>query len=75
MGSDVCYNVARPVNLLESAVERMFANKAKWPQEDKVFKMPKVGKVKNKLEEDKLLRTIASMHFMVAKSMRMCPML
>jgi hypothetical protein len=55
----------------------MFVLKAKWLREDKLLQMPKEGKVKYKvkLEEDKLQRTTASKLYMVAKSMRMCPML
>src|SRR5688572_12736787 len=69
-------SVASPVTFLEITEARIFVLKVKWPQEDKVFKTPKEGKfkVKVKLEEDKLPRTTASMHFMADMSMRMCAM-
>ena len=70
-------SVERPTTLLETVMVKMFVLKAKWPQGDKLFKMPKEGKfkVKVKLEEDKLRRTTASVLYMATKSMRMCLML
>ena len=72
-------NVKRRVTMQKIVEAKMFVLKAKRPQEDKLLKMPKEGMVKvkhkDKLEEDKLRRIITFMLCMVAKSMRMCPML